>query len=63
MMREMPLIKAEWSEPSDHLRSTCMRINTIYEDLNESSSARLGRSLQLEILPSPNSKRAPNFSA
>ena len=29
--------------------------------LNESSSARLGGSQQLEILPSPNSKRAPNF--
>ena len=39
-----------------------MRVNTIYEDLNESSSARLGGSQQLEILPSPNSKRAPNFS-
>jgi hypothetical protein len=35
----------------------------IYEDLNESSSARLGGSQQLEILPSPNSKRSPNFSA
>jgi hypothetical protein len=35
----------------------------IYEDLNESSSARLGGSQQLEILPSPKSKRAPNFSA
>jgi hypothetical protein len=57
---ETPPIKAE---PSDHLRSTCLRINTIYEDLNESSSARLGGSQQLEILPSPNSKRAPNFSA
>ncbi len=56
-------IKAERPEPSDHLRSTCMRGNTIYEDLNESSSARLGGSQQLEILPSPNSKRAQNFSA
>jgi hypothetical protein len=37
--------------------------NTIYEDLNESSSARLGGSQQLEILPSPNSKRAQDFSA
>jgi hypothetical protein len=37
-----PPIKAERPEPSDHLRSTCLRINTIYEDLNESSSARLG---------------------
>ncbi len=60
---ERPPIKAERPEPSDHLRSTCLRINTIYEDLNESSSARLGGSQQLEILPSPNSKRAPNFSA
>ncbi len=60
---ETPPIKAEGSEPSDHLRSTCTRINTIYEDLNESSSAKLGGSQQLEILPSPNSKRAPDFSA
>jgi hypothetical protein len=35
----------------------------IYEDLDKSSSARQGGSQQLEILPSPNSKRAPNFSA
>jgi hypothetical protein len=56
-------IKAEWPEPSNHLRSTCTRGNTIYENLNESSSARLGGSQQLEILPSPNSKRAQNFSA
>ncbi len=56
---ETPPIKAERPEPSDHLRSACLRINTIYEDLNESSSARLGGSQQLEILPSPNSKRAP----
>ncbi len=60
---ETPPIKAERPEPSDHLRSTCTRINTIFEDLNESSSARLGGSQQLEILPSPNSKRAPDFSA
>ncbi len=60
---ETPPIKAERPEPSDHLGSTCTRINTFYEDLNESSSARLGGSQQLEILPSPNSKRAPNFSA
>ncbi len=60
---ETPPIKAEQPEPSDYLRSTCLRINTIYEDLNESSSARLGGSQQLEILLSPNSKRAPNFSA
>ncbi len=56
---ETPPIKAERPEPSYHLRSTCLRINTIYE----SSSARLGRSQQLEILPSQYSKRAPYFSA
>ncbi len=60
---EAPLIKAERPEPSDHLRSTCLRINTIYEDLNKSSSARPGGSQQWKILLSPNSKRAPNFSA
>ncbi len=36
---------------------------SIYKDLNESSSARLGGSQQLEILLSPNSKGAQNFSA
>jgi hypothetical protein len=60
---ETPPIKAERPEPSDHLRSKCPRFNTIYEDLNESSSARLGGSQQLEFLLSPNSKRAPDFSA
>ncbi len=35
----------------------------IYQDLNETSSARPGGSQQLEVLPSPNSKRTPNFSA
>ena len=60
---ETPPIKAERPGPSDHLRSTCTRVNTIYEDLNESSSARLGGIQQLEILPSTNSKRAQNFSA
>jgi hypothetical protein len=34
----------------------------IYEDLNKSSSAGPGGSQQLEILPSPNSKPAANFS-
>ena len=60
---ETPPIKAERPEPSDHLRSTCLRINTIYEDLNERSSARAGGSQQWKILPSPKSKRAPNISA
>ncbi len=61
-MGETPPIKAEWPEPSDHLRSMYMSENQhIYEDLNESSSARPGGSQQLEILPSPNSKTAPTF--
>jgi hypothetical protein len=60
---ETPPIKAERPEPSDHLRSTCLSINTIFEDLNESSSARRGGSQQWKILPSSNSKRVPNFSA
>jgi hypothetical protein len=60
---ETPPIKAERPEPSDHLRSTCTRVNTIYEDLNKSSSARLWGSQQLESLPSPNSNMAQNFSA
>jgi hypothetical protein len=34
-----------------------------YEDLNESSSARLGGSQQLEILPSPNSKQTQSLGA
>jgi hypothetical protein len=34
----------------------------IYEDLKESSSASPGGSQQLEIPPSPNSKRPPTFS-
>jgi hypothetical protein len=41
---ETPPIKEERLEPSDQLRYTCTRVNTIYEDLNESSSARLGGS-------------------
>jgi hypothetical protein len=40
----------------------CMRERQhIYEDLNESSSARQGGSQQLEILPTLNSKWAANF--
>jgi hypothetical protein len=40
----------------------CMRERQhIYKDLNESSSASPGGSQQLEIPPSPNSKRAANF--
>jgi hypothetical protein len=38
-------------------------IHHIYEDLNESSSARPGRSQQLEIPPSLNSKQAACFSS
>ncbi len=40
----------------------CMRErHHIYEDLNESFSASPGGSQQLEIPPSPNSKRAANI--
>jgi hypothetical protein len=42
----------------------CMRERQhIYEDLNESSSASPGGSQQLEIPPSPNSKRPLTFSS
>ncbi len=57
-----PPIKAGRSEPSPHLETAC-EIHHIYEDLNESSSARPGRSQQLEIQPSLNSKRAACFSS
>jgi len=57
-----PPIKAGRPEPSPHLETAC-EIHHIYEDLNESSSARLGRSQQLEIPPSLNSKRAACFSS
>jgi len=57
-----PPIKAGRPEPSPHLETAC-EIHHIYEDLNESSSARPGRSQQLEIQPSLNSKRAACFSS
>ncbi len=57
-----PPIKAGWPEPSPHLETAC-EIHHIYEDLNESSSARPGRSQQLEIPPSLNSKQAACFSS
>ncbi len=51
--------RAAWARSS---RGVCMRERQhIYEDLNESSSASPGGSQQLEIPPSPNSKRAANF--
>ncbi len=53
-------IKAGQPEPSPHL-GTAWERQHIYEDLNESSSARLGGSQQLEIPPSLNSKRAASF--
>jgi hypothetical protein len=53
----------QYNRPACALRSTCTRGNIIYEDLNESSSARLGGSQQLEILPSLDSKKAQDFSA
>ncbi len=53
--------RAAWAFRS--LEVYMSEIQHIYEDLNESSSARPGGSQQWKILPSPNSKRAPNFSA
>jgi hypothetical protein len=57
-----PPIKAGRPEPSPHLETAC-KIHHIYEDLNESSSARPGRSQQLEIQPSLNSRRDACFSS
>jgi hypothetical protein len=57
-----PPIKAGQPEPSPHLGTAC-EVHHIYEDLNESSSARPGRSQQLEIPPSLNSKQAACFSS
>jgi hypothetical protein len=57
-----PPIKAGQPEPAPHLGTTC-EIHHIYEDLNESSSARPGGSQQLEIPPSLNSMRAACFSS
>jgi hypothetical protein len=56
-----PPIKAGQPEPSLHLGTAC-EIHHIYEDLNESSSARPGGNQQLEIPPSLNSKQAACFS-
>ncbi len=53
--------KAGQPESYLHLGTAC-KIHHIYEDLNESSSARPGRSQQLEIPPSLNSKQAAYFS-
>jgi hypothetical protein len=57
-----PPIKAGQPEASPHLGTAC-EIHHIYEDLNESSSARPGGSQQLEIPPSLNSKQAASFSS
>ena len=54
-------IKAGQLESCLHLGTAC-EIHYIYEDLNESSSARPERSQQLEIPPSLNSKQAACFS-
>ncbi len=51
--------RADWAVFS---LGVCMRERQhIYEDLNKSSSASPGGSQQLEIPPSPNSKRAANL--
>ncbi len=60
-MGESLPIKAGQPESYLHLGTTC-EIHHIYEDLNESSSARPERSQQLEIPPSLNSKQAACFS-
>jgi hypothetical protein len=57
-----PPIKTGQPEPSPHLETAC-EIHHIYKDLNKSSSARPGRSQQLEILPSLKSKQATCFSS
>jgi hypothetical protein len=57
-----PPIKAGQPEPSLHLGTAC-EIHHIYKDLNESSSARPGRSQQLEIPASLNSKQVTCFSS
>jgi hypothetical protein len=58
--RYSPLIKAEHQGIIPHLGTAC-EIHHIYEDLNKSSSARPGRSQQLEIPLSLNSKQAACF--
>jgi hypothetical protein len=55
-------IKAGQPEPSLRLGTAC-EIHHIYEDLNESSSARPGRSQQLGIPQSLNSKQTACFSS
>ncbi len=50
--------RAAWA-----FRSLEVYMNERRHHLNESSSARLGESQQLDILPSPNSKQAQNLSA
>jgi hypothetical protein len=54
--------RAAHKKQGTHLETTC-EIHHIYEDLNKSSSARPGRSQQLEIPPSLNSKQAACFSS
>ncbi len=60
-MGESPPIKAGHQGIILHLGTT-HEIHHIYEDLNESSSARPGKSQQLEIPPSLNSKQVTCFS-
>ncbi len=55
-------IKARQPETYLHLGTACKN-HHIYKDLNESSSARPGRSQQLEIPPSLNIKQPPAFPA
>ena len=59
---ENPPIKPGHQGVIPHLGTVCEN-HHIYEDLNESSSARPGESQQREIPPSLNSKRAACFSS
>ncbi len=61
-MGESPPIKAERQEPPPHLETTCSRFITSTRR-RTCSSAGTGRSQQLEIPPSLNSKQAACFSS
>ncbi len=66
----MPVQQPQYGRDAAHiswaawvLKSLEDYMNERQHHLNESSSARLGRSQQLEILPSPNSKQTQSLGA
>ncbi len=61
-MGKSPPIKAEWQELTSHLETRCSRFITSTRR-RTCSSAGLGRSQQVEIPPSLNSKQAACFSS